>query len=644
MNGLPERQKGEAYTAQIVGLVRQLVAAAEQDAGPAKRRFPRWYDLFRGALTGRFHAHKHNIHIPMMSSVVLVNTARKTQVSFGVDPAIEFLGSDEPNDRVIARKQTNLVAAQFRDMQMLSKATDFNWCADMYGRGIAQVGWGHDERDVRVVDYSTTPLSRQKVRQIIEKKIVLYDGPEFEVIDPLDFIIEPGQTDIQKAMYAGHYYTLDLEEVLDMTEGEYPAFDRLDQVRKLQQEGGGWDGPNQALKSQRGRPVIGLTPTGYESPNGLLRPVGLIDLVIRLPRELLPPNDRIAWRLITIANERYLLRNKPLPWFHQMKPYLTSAPMRDPHTFWSLGKAEMLEKIQIGANKFTNQELDAAAMRLDPAMVVSRQANLNTQNPYIRPGRVFFVDGVPQQQWMPLQLGGTPGLGVQATEMLWRWGQQGTGVIEDTAMGAGGGSSRTTAREFLGRREATDNRLDFEALSAEIDWVNPLGDMVVALNRQFMTQEREFLILGSGAARDYLTGQPIPKATRDTISPEELANTYVARARGASMRLGLANKQQNVMLLTQAMSANPATASAINWIMWSKMLAEMFELPDASELINTSEQAAAMMQQLQGPAGSAPVTNPMAGPGAGGAPDSGVDAAGGLASLINSLGGAAQAA
>lgn len=631
---MPKRESGTAYEQQIVQLIREWVAAAERDAYPVKRRMPRYYDLFRGLLTGRFHPHKHNIHIPMISSVILTDVARKVQTSWAVDPVLAFVGTDEPNDRLIARKIEGLVAAQFRDADMITKAVDFEFSADAYGRGIGMVGWNTDERDVQVMDVATTPLTKKKVVTMIKQKVTVFDGPQFEVIDPLDFIIEPGQVDIQKAMYAGHFYTLDLEEVLDLAEGDHPMFDNKRSIAKLQEEGGGYEGASMRLKEQRGMPILSST-MGYEGDDrsAYMRPVGLYDIVCRLPRELIPA-DGVAWRIVTIANDRYVMRNKPLPWFHQMKPYVSYAPMQDMHTFWSMGKAEMLEKIQLGANKFTNQDLDAIALRIDPSIVISRQANLSTQNPYIKPGRAFFVDGIPQQMMMPLPLGGEPGLGTNATETLWRWGQQGVGESQDATMGISTGG-RTTAREFLGRQDAAGNRFAFESMLGENRWIEPLGNMFSALNRQFLGEDREIMILGESAKVDPDTGEPIPPR-RITIGPEDLVGNYVARARGGALRLGLENKQQKLMLLTQAMAQNPATASAINWIMWSKMLARVFELPDASRIINTSEQAAKVMAQLQGQAGNAPVQAPVTG-------DGGDGGAGGMADVMNVLNGAQAA-
>jgi hypothetical protein len=176
--------------------------------------------------------------------------------------------------------------------------------------------------------------------------------------------------------------------------------------------------------------------------------------------------------------------------------------------------------------------------------------------------------------------------------------QQGTGIIEDVVQGGMG--QRQTAREFLGRQEAVATRLLMESRLAEKALIEPLADAFGALNKQFLSLPMEVLVLGEGAHRDPITGAPLPTSTRETIDAGDLIPDYAARATGATSRLNRVTRQQNIVLLAQAMGANPVAAAAINWMnFWRQALME-FEFTNINELLAPQEQQAQQLQALTG--------------------------------------------
>jgi hypothetical protein len=63
--------------------------------------------------------------------------------------------------------------------------------------------------------------------------------------------------------------------------------------------------------------------------------------------------------VLTVANGRYLLRNRPNPFWNGKKPIMAYSPMPDPALLLCPREAEIAKKLQIVANRFTNQQLDA---------------------------------------------------------------------------------------------------------------------------------------------------------------------------------------------------------------------------------------------------------------------------------------------
>src|SRR4029077_3501930 len=165
------------------------------------------------------------------------------------------------------------------------------------------------------------------------------------------------------------------------------------------------------------------------------RPIELWTMWGRIPSEL-APSDGIVNRVITVANDKFLLRNRPHPLWSGRIPIFTYSPTRDPHYLYAPGKAEVMFKGQIVANRFTSQQLDALDLFIDPVFLHDLNAQLETENLLIRPGKWIGMDGPPGERVQALvpNLSGVQ-MGGQMTEMIWRWMQQGSGIVEDTVMG-----------------------------------------------------------------------------------------------------------------------------------------------------------------------------------------------------------------
>jgi len=143
------------------------------------------------------------------------------------------------------------------------------------------------------------------------------------------------------------------------------------------------------------------------------------------------------------------------------------------------------------------------------------------------PGKIFGVNGDPSGSLIPvpvdvrgLQVGG------QMTEVIWRFMNMGTGIQEDTVMGGTGmGSDRQTAREFLGRREASGTRLMLESVIYDQTYLEPLADFFCAMDIQLLDTPREVLILGDAAMNDPVTGEPINTSRLQIEVRTSLPNT-----------------------------------------------------------------------------------------------------------------------
>jgi hypothetical protein len=546
------------------------------------KKLSRWYDLFRGVYAGRFQAFRNNIHIPLLFSVIQSDVARKVQTSFGAWPIVEFHGY-APEDAPIARKNEVLVSAQMKDCRSFEKAVDFFLTADMYGVGIARYGWRKTIRNEqwRVLDDSGM------TEAVMKAPVTRFDGPDWDVVDPLDFWPQPGVRRIDDMAWVIHRYYLDLDELKDMA--EQGIFDRRAVATLVPAP---VDSQLQTTFTERMSVYRSYADFEARRTEPHAQPVELWEYWGMVPSEFAPDNVRM--RVITIANRRVVLRNKPNPFWHGEIPYIAYCPQPDPHYFPGIGKCEIGEKMQITANRLANQKLDGIDLTIDPVFLMNRQAGIDTQNLYMRAGKVIGVDGAVDDSVIRPLIPNTQGIqqAYQEIAQLWQWIQSSTGISEDVVSGMPS-NNRQTAREYLGRQEAVLTRLMLEARLAEEGFVEPLANKFRQLNRQYLKVPHEVKILGSVATVNPITGYPLPQEPQ-IVDLADLNPDYRARAMGATQMLGKNVRQQNLIAVLQAASANPVATQMVNWANFFRLIFRAFDLDNTDELLNQQPTMAGM--------------------------------------------------
>lgn len=571
------------------------------------RRITRWYDLYRGIYSGRFQQFRNNVHIPFTLSVIQSDVARKVQATFGVWPIVSFAGYST-EDAAIARKVETLISAQMKDAKSFHKAYDLFLSGNLYGNGIARYSWRKDERFERwreVDDHFDIEVVR-------EGNVVRFDGPDWDVIDPLDFWLQPGQRRIQDAAWAIHRYYLDIDQIEQMVKQGVFKRDAYDQLKQAPM--------NQTQTSELGeRMSVYRNASDWEArrTEKHARPVEIWEMWGEVPSD--NALDGVTNVVLTVANRRVLLRGRENPYWHGQIPFLNYCPNPDLHYFHGIGKAEIAEKLQITANRLANQKLDALDLFIDPVFLANRQSGIDTQNLIMRAGRVIGVDGPVDDSQVRALIPDLRGLQQAYAEIgqLSGWIQAGTGIIEDTVAGLPS-SGRQTAREYLGRQEAGLSRVMMEARLAEEDFVEELANGFRMLDRQHLDTPHELKILGSTATINPITGLPMPQEPM-VIDIGDLNQDYRARAMGASQTMGKAVRQQNLIAVLQAFTSNPALLSAVNWSAMATEILRTFDFLNPQEFLNSqqtnlNEQAMAQGSPAAGATGAGtdrlPALNP----------------------------------
>lgn len=535
------------------------------------------YNTYRGIWGGRIAQFRNNITIPFTFAMIQSDVARKVQTSFGAWPIVSFEGY-APEDVARAKRNEVLVSAQMKDADSVMRAVDFFLQADICGTGVARWGWKNLTRMNRYRKYETIAPGIT-IPVMYEGKAELFNGPTWEVVDRLDFWQQPARKRIADMTWVIHRYWDDWDNLMDDANGPYPYFDR-NAVMRLR------DYPLQGSQASEwvSRKVTFRNEYDYmaRQKEQFAKPVEIWEMHGDVPDEFV--TDGMRHRCIAIGNGKVVMKNREGPMPNQQKPFASYSPMSDPYSFDGVGKAEIAYGPQQTADRLNNQRLDAIDLLIDNQYVVSSSANINTQNLFSRSGRVILVDGPADETSIRALSPDMRGVQVGNEEIarLFQMMQLGTGETE--AIMGQAGSSRETARGFLGRQENALTRLSLEARMAEEGFIEPLANAFRSLDRLLLPLPHEIKILGSLATINPVTGLPYPpENTR--IDYEDLAPDYRARAVGASQMMGRSVRQQNMLGLLQMMSSNPALMQLVNWANFARQAFLLFDFTSVEELL-----------------------------------------------------------
>jgi len=198
------------------------------------------------------------------------------------------------------------------------------------------------------------------------------------------------------------------------------------------------------------------------------------------------------------------------------------------------------------------------------------------------------------------------------TQQLWQFLQMGSGVQEDTIMGLQG-SDRQTAREFIGRREASGTRLMLESVIYDQRYLEPLADMFASMDLQFLEVPREVMILGDSAIMDPITGAKVDD-NRAIIRGEDLVRQYSARALGTTMQISAETKRANDLVVFQTVaSAGDAMLASFNLVNFLRQFLTDMGYKNVNELVAQSPQAQEFAAQAGIPGGPGGVPSDIGG-------------------------------
>lgn len=262
-----------------------------------------------------------------------------------------------------------------------------NMC--IFGTGIAEMGWKHDETDVPSLISQMDPTTGKSTTVEGMKKVVRYLGPTMRIVDPFLFYVYPYTPQFTydaELLFEDMMIGWDTIERMSDTPIDEERPELGNQVENWQgvkelRKGGG-SGQDKFMAEQTRLQARGLASRSEKPNEDPKRPMdftkiawfGSIDASgADSDDENLPPADIPQWWQLWVCGDETLVQCRQSPWWKQKPPYLACKFAELQGEFWGYGCMFLLDHFQYFMNDTMNQTGDGLVFSLNP--IVAMDAN-----------------------------------------------------------------------------------------------------------------------------------------------------------------------------------------------------------------------------------------------------------------------------
>lgn len=534
----------------------------------------RSYNNWRGVLDQSLYPWRSKLFIPWSFTVVetiipkvFARDPKWRAISRNPNPVPMNTPVEEGQYRLSTPDQAsvvgNLLTYQWNRIGMRLKMYDYIKDSLMYSKGYAKVTWNFKTKkktEMVPVVGENDEITFEKQ----EKNFIYCDDPNVEIIDPFDIYVDPDATSLENATYIIHRKIVPLEDLKNNVN-----YKNVDQI-KMTEKSGTTSFLNNDLNEQ----------TRYDGakpgPDGAKKEVEVLEY----------------WesdRLIVVANGSVVLRDTPNPYNHKQIPFVELDDYRDPHKYYGQSELSVIDPLQREINAIRNQRRDYDNLQLNPVIRMVPGTLRNPNSAVMAPGNVWMVSDLTSMDTFTL-----PALQGASTEIESRTAQDikmtvaideiGIGLLPDNPQRRSA-TEVVTAQSMAGKRFAIKIALLEEA-------VKKIGEMVFALNQQFLDQERVIQIVGERGAQEWLK-----------LSPEDIQGDFFIDIETGSMlpKDEIAARQEAVQLLqyitpiiSPVIQTNPGVILPV-----IRMVLDTFELPGKQEILDELNDALGQAKEVK---------------------------------------------
>lgn len=375
-----------------------------------------------------------------------------------------------------------------------TKDERFIKCGNRYGLGVVKILWDYEE-NVRKVEQPRTMIDRllRRPMQYAEESYTVRDDPTISNVDIRDFWWQPRANDLDECEWVFHRTYVPLRVLQQRAEeGVYENVDDL--------IGGG------GTADQRVDTESGAT----DEDRRRVHQDGV---------EVIEMYDVVAQEVVTVANGRVLIRHIPFPFDHGELPFACYVPIPAEGRFEGISPVERLAALQESVWEMENDAAKAAALALNPTMIVDPALKGGTDFHIRSGGRIF----ARPDQIVQLQVNPNQHVGMAEVQKLLGYVQNVSGVSPYIAGAdaAAYGIDQKTATGVNQLAGAAGRRIGFH-IKKHQEAVKRIGRQVVKLAYQFLDTERLVRIVGRNGEEFYRLG------------PDEIPADFDLRVRGTT--------------------------------------------------------------------------------------------------------------
>lgn len=514
----------------------------------------RSYNNWRGVLDSSIYPWRSKLFIPWSFTVVETIIPKV----FARDPKWRALAASPDFPEGGPRVVQDLLDYQWNKMGMRKKMYDYIKDSLMYSKGFAKVTWNYVPKkktfEEPVAKDDGTVEFETKTRTDIE-----YDDPMVEIVDPFDIYVDPDASCLDDAAYVIHRKTVPLE-----TLKQNPNYKNTDQIKidKKTNAGGNTTFATDWLDDE-------TRYKGNKPPEDNYKK--LVEVLEYWEQD----------RLVVIANQTVVLRDTPNPYSHKKLPFVDLDDYRDPHKFYGQSELSVIDPLQREINSIRNQRRDYDNLALNPVIRMVPGTLRNPNSAVMSPGNVWMVSdlasmdvfSLPQLQGSATQIEQQTIADIQRSVAI---DEIGIGLLPENPQ-------RRSATEVVSSQSNAGKRFAIKIALVE-EAVKKIGQLVFALNQQFLNEERMIQVVGQRGATEWVQ-----------LTPEDIRGEYVIDIETGSMlpKDEIAQRKEAVELLQYITPIiGPVIQSNPNVIMpVLKMVLDTFELPGKQEIYDELQQA-----------------------------------------------------
>lgn len=545
-----KEQKSQKTTLQLV--TDRFASARSYRVTEQDEIWKRSYNNWRGVLDTTLFPWRSKLFIPWSFTVV--------------ETIIPKVFARDPKWRAIARNPdfppdgpqvvNDLLSYQWKRMGMRLKMYDYIKDSLMYSKGIAKVSWNFQMKNKTFMEPVVGKNDEITFKKTVKSDIE-YDDPVVDIVDPMDIYIDPDATSIYNAKFVIHRKTVPLKEVKDN-----PNYKNTDQIKSSSTD-------QYMDKLSRFNSAVPQKDKHSD----------IVEILEYWEQD----------RLVVLANQSTVLRDSPNPYNHKQMPFVELDDYRDPHKLYGQSELSVIDPLQREINSIRNQRRDYDNLALNPVVRMVPGTLRNPNSAVMAPGSVWMVSDLNSMDVFALpQLQGTATDIEQQTandiKMTVAIDEIGIGLLPDNPQRRSA-TEVVTAQSMAGKRFAIKIALLEEA-------VKKIGELVFALNQQFLDQERMIQIVGERGATEWVQ-----------LGPEDIRGGYYIDIEAGSMlpKDEIAARQEAVQLLqyitpiiSPVIQTNPQVIMPV-----IRMVLDTFELPGKQDILDELNQALGAASQAQ---------------------------------------------